>query len=83
MYVSEFVPPAPISKEDLELLETLRSKYKSSTNARFHHYDKLYEAVDKIRSSICDTENTYSISITYADCTRMRVTEISVRMGDE
>lgn len=83
MYVSEFVPPAPISEEELELLETLHKKRKSGLNDRSRHYDALYDAVDKLGYSICDTENTYSIKITYADCTRMRVAEISVRMEDE
>lgn len=80
MYMSEFVPPAPFSKEDLELLEALHKKRKSSTSGRSRHYDELADAVDKLGYYICDTEDTYSIKITYADDTRMRVTEISVRM---
>lgn len=82
-HVEEFVPPMPLSKEDLEMMEVLRKKYIASTSGRQHHYESLVAAVDKMYDAICGTASGYDISVTYTDDTRRQVSEISVKVAYE
>lgn len=83
MNVTTLTQPIPMSEAELALIDELRAKFMASRNRRFHHYDTLYDAVETLRSPICDTDNQYTIEITYQEVTCSKVARIVVKVEYE